>query len=469
MTIEDQNGVDRVDRKAQWPHFLHKNTRFCLVAQRVTNMRWGRRCWDCPNRLTFWRARPHRLGIHLRLGQAAGLSRADTVVLVRYYRRAQREAAISLDRQRRIRVTSFNLNAFSSQECLSLLRFRPPDLGRLVDLLAIDVSFPRTRFAVGPIECFAIVLLRLASPARWVDLEELFGRSGAALCHIFYSTVWALRDKWGFLLCEWRVCFMRTRASLFSENIAGSGAYLDRCVGFIDGTAISIARPGGGLQRACYSGHKRKQALKFQNVLTPDGLFFHLFGPFEGRRLDMTLYHESVMDSLLSFALVVDGSQYYLYGDAAYMICPWLQAAFSALMTPEQEECNGTMKVPRTAVEWRFKDVKQTCSTLDYPRKLKVGESPVGLLYHTAALVWDLRCCAYVAATSTFFTCPPPRWEEYLGLQEGGTGGVAADSADDEGQASVSEKDGDGAGVLPAPVNLDAGSNADGTGGGADT
>ena len=48
MTIEDQNGVDRVDRKAQWPHFLNKETRFCFVAQRVTNMRWGRRCWDCP-------------------------------------------------------------------------------------------------------------------------------------------------------------------------------------------------------------------------------------------------------------------------------------------------------------------------------------------------------------------------------------------------------------------------------------
>jgi len=50
MTIEDQNGVDRFDRKAEWPHFLNKETRFCFVAQRVTNMRWGRRCWDCPQR-----------------------------------------------------------------------------------------------------------------------------------------------------------------------------------------------------------------------------------------------------------------------------------------------------------------------------------------------------------------------------------------------------------------------------------
>jgi len=64
MTIEDQNGVDRVDRKAQWPHFLNKETRFCFVAQRVTNMRWGRRCWDCPDRTRICQRGGSR-GIHV--------------------------------------------------------------------------------------------------------------------------------------------------------------------------------------------------------------------------------------------------------------------------------------------------------------------------------------------------------------------------------------------------------------------
>jgi len=122
--------------------------------------------------------------------------------------------------------------------------------------------------------------------------------------------------------------------------------------------------------------------------------------------------------------------------------------------------------VPRTAFEWGFKDEKQTCSTLDYPRRMKVGEIPVGLLYRTAALGWNLGCCAYRGATFTFFKCPPPIWKEYLGLQEGGTGGVAADSANDGGKASAAEGVSDGVGVLPVPVKLDAGSNADGTAGG---
>jgi len=91
------------------------------------------------NILALWRARRYRQGTHLRLGHAAGLSLVDMVILVRNYRRAQQEVVLSLDHQRRIRVTTFNLNAFSSQEGLSLSRLRPADIGRLVDLLQIVV------------------------------------------------------------------------------------------------------------------------------------------------------------------------------------------------------------------------------------------------------------------------------------------------------------------------------------------
>ena len=190
------------------------------------------------NRLARWRARRRLAGHVLLAGHAAGLYLVDLAPWVRKYRRAQREVTLSLDRRRRIRATSFNLNAFCSHDCLALFRFLPERLGRLVDLLDINVSFPRTRLSVPPVECLAIVLRRLASPARWVDLEEFFGRSGSALCQIFYTTVVMMMDKWGALLTEWRMEFMRDRAALYAEKIEEAGAYLDRCVGFVDGTAI---------------------------------------------------------------------------------------------------------------------------------------------------------------------------------------------------------------------------------------
>ena len=63
MTIKDQNGVDRVDKIALRPHLLSKETRFYDVAQCVTNMRWGRRCWD------------FRDGFHVSQGKRAAAAR----------------------------------------------------------------------------------------------------------------------------------------------------------------------------------------------------------------------------------------------------------------------------------------------------------------------------------------------------------------------------------------------------------
>jgi len=74
------------------------------------------------------------------------------------------------------------------------------------------------------------------------------------------------------------------------------------------------------------------------------------------------------------------------------------------------------MKGTRAAVEWGFKDVKQVCSMLDFPRKMKVREGPVGQLYGMGVLLWNLRYCAYGGATATFFKCQPPTWKGYLGI-----------------------------------------------------
>lgn len=91
------------------------------------------------------------------------------------------------------------------------------------------------------------------------------------------------------MFSEWCDDFMRERAPMYAKKIEEAGAYLDRCFGFMDGTAIFIALQGGGLHIACYSGHKTKNAFKFQSVLTPEGLIFHHFGPWEARRHDKTL------------------------------------------------------------------------------------------------------------------------------------------------------------------------------------
>jgi DDE superfamily endonuclease len=72
---------------------------------------------------------------------------------------------------------------------------------------------------------------------------------------------------------------VESRARDYANALFDKGSPLNSVVGFIDGTAIEIARPSGARQRAAYSGHTRRNCQKFQAVSAPDGLILHLFGP----------------------------------------------------------------------------------------------------------------------------------------------------------------------------------------------
>jgi len=68
-----------------------------------------------------------------------GFYLADLAVVLHAYRRAQREMTLLLARSARVRASSFNLNAFSSEGALSLFRFLPKHVGELAEFLDLDV------------------------------------------------------------------------------------------------------------------------------------------------------------------------------------------------------------------------------------------------------------------------------------------------------------------------------------------
>jgi len=341
-------------------------------------------------------------------------------VVLRFLR-VRRDLSRSVSRSRAVVCSTFNLNIFSTEQSLSLFRFKPADLGRAAHLLEVEGGSSRRRYRAPAVESLCVVLRRLSSPARWWDLEPLFGRSSSSLSEIFYETMERLDERWRDALCTWRGDLMVQRAPTYAQCVLDKGGGLDNCVGFIDGTGLFVARPGGGLQRSVYSGHKRTHMLKFQTVTTPDGLLFHLFGPMEGRRHDITMYREAGMDDILEAGLSIDGVQYCLYGDKAYLLRPWMQVAFPEPVDGEQdadeEEQNTNMAAVRVSVEWGYKEVKQVFTSLDYKRKLKVREGPVGLMYRCAVFLWNVRVCFYGSQTASFFSCEPPTVEAYLALE----------------------------------------------------
>lgn len=357
-----------------------------------------------------------------RLMQTAVLFDAPDEILLRSrkrYRSAKSDVRRICARSFHISSTTFNINVFSEEECLRNFRFLHRDLGRVALLTNWTTgSTERNRYKCDPFTATCIMLKRLSFPSRWKDLEHIFGMRASALCEVFWEVVESFVEARKHLLEVFRSGLMGRRAEIYSAAIKERGAPLENCVGFIDCTKIQMSRPGGSgaIQRSCFSGHKRFHCLVYQTVTTPDGLMFNLYGPEVGRRHDMTLYRESNLDAVLQEALLVDGRQYCIFGDSAYVLKPWLQTAFPRVgSTSAQEAYNTAMSMMREAVEWTYKDLKQIWTSQDFKRQLKVLQSPIALLYKSSALLWNFRTCLTRGGqVVSYFNCSPPTLAEYL-------------------------------------------------------
>lgn len=66
-------------------------------------------------------------------------------------------------------------------------------------------------------------------------------------------------------------------------------------------------------------------------------MFQHIYGPLEGRRQDWTVNMRSAVDAQLAEVLLVDGRQYYIYGDSGYNTRAYLEILYQgAALSPEE-------------------------------------------------------------------------------------------------------------------------------------
>ena len=93
------------------------------------------------------------------------------------------------------------------------------------------------------------------------------------------------------------------------------GASLHNFCGFTDGTVRPICRPHE-MQRVVYNGHNRVFAIKFQFVVTPNGIMANLYGPVEG------CHHDSGMLAYSGLLQQLEQDSYisYIKNQCAYML-----------------------------------------------------------------------------------------------------------------------------------------------------
>lgn len=191
---------------------------------------------------------------------------------------------------------------------------------------------------------------------------------------------------------------------------------IDNCWGLIDATIRRTCKPTR-FQDVFYTRYKRCHGLKFQSIVTPDGMIACLHGPFSARRHDATILSWSGVIQQLQALMPLGGHVLALYGDLAYPECPWLYKGF---VNPEpgtwQANFNGILASVRIAVEWGFNLVVQLWNFIDFQSSMRVFKVPVAQYYMNAAFLTNLRSCCMGNKTSHYFNIAPPTLQEYLDL-----------------------------------------------------
>ena len=196
-------------------------------------------------------------------------------------------------------------------------------------------------------------------------------------------------NRWHHLLSRYNHDLLSpANLMLYADAIYRSGAALENCWGFIDGTVRPVCRPGEN-QRAIYNGHKRVHFVKFQSVALPNGLVGHLY-PVEGKRHDSGMLASSgPLQDLQRFSnSPVTGLPMCVYGDPAFPLRAHLQGPYKgAVLTLHQQEFNKSMSSASVSVEWAFNNIITCFKFFDFKKNLKVGFSAVGKMYIVCALM----------------------------------------------------------------------------------
>lgn len=156
--------------------------------------------------------------------------------------------------------------------------------------LDIPEVFPtRAGDAVNRSDALAMLCYRLSYPGKLCRLRKEFGRSDSSVCRIVLDLADYLVEIWAHIL-YFNSSLLINRHQMYCDAVRDKTEGMVTNVSlFIDGTKCGICRPGVSaerlnqlldgieigdqlnLQRACYSGHKRKHCLNYQAINSPDG------------------------------------------------------------------------------------------------------------------------------------------------------------------------------------------------------
>jgi nuclease HARBI1 len=250
-----------------------------------------------------------------------------------------------------------------------------------------------------------LVFFRFARPRRLrPDMERFFRMRKSKLS----GAIWTFTDALYSIALPYlnNPSLFHHRFPFYAQLIyLKSGGAVRGVWGFVDGTLRKTCRPSR-FQKMAYSGHKRCHGIKFQSVVTPDGLIAQLFGPVPGSRHDSYMLAQSRLLSQLRELMPQGTPLFSIYGDPAYPQSEYLFGGFRNPAAGSLEAAwNTQMSKVREVVEWLFKEIIAQWSFLDFRASMKIFQSPIAKYFIIAAFFTNFRSLFYGSQTSEYFGC----------------------------------------------------------------
>ena len=160
----------------------------------------------------------------------------------------------------------------TDDECKVEFRFDKDDIYTLLHTFRLpEVIRCYNGVIIDSLEALCICLRRYAFPCRYADMIPRFGRPVPQLCMAAYFITEIIYNRFSYLLTELDQPWLSPQnLQTYACAIHNSGAALDNCWGFVDGTVRPICRPGG-IREWSIMATKGCMPLNFKLLLPPMG------------------------------------------------------------------------------------------------------------------------------------------------------------------------------------------------------
>jgi len=297
----------------------------------------------------------------------------------------------------------FDITSFSPASARLLFRFEPQNILRLADFLLGRAPLKTSqRDRYRPAEGLCILLRVLASPCRLVDLVAEFGRQFGSISRILSDVAYCVAQQAKRFLSGIDVSSVRQNAEDWTnavENVTGVETGL---WGFLDGKFFFTGAPVQS--GVAFYTYKKRYALKFQVLMSADGLAHSVSGPYLGTWHDWRVCLDSgILPALARIAQwgaqanPNDQLTLSVGADSAYSPRAGLMTLKKQLQLdhdPSLVGLNDALQAARTEIEHFFALVTNTWPTLRCQDKMRLLQRSVPSLVWIGVFLTNCCTCA---------------------------------------------------------------------------